>query len=504
MTELFSKPLFILELANNHMGDPDHGIDVIRAFNQVCEPFRAEFNFAYKFQYRDLDTFIHPDYKSRTDIKYIKRFSETRLKEADFIRMKNEIKQSGHFAICTPFDEASVETIERQGFDAVKIASCSFTDWPLIERIGKVDKPVIASTAGVTLEEIDNIVGFFSHRKRQFTLMHCIAEYPTPIQRSELNQIDLLQKRYPNVQLGFSTHEDPTNIQNVKMAIAKGVRVFEKHIGVATDKYALNAYSATPAQVGAWLQSAKEAFAINGGSSEQRIAISKEERDTLRALGRAVFAKTALKKGDKLSAENIFFAIPSQNEQLLANDLSKYMEFRLTTELAAGQAVFFKDVESYNHRDKIYGVVQEIKKFIKESHISVPQQVELEISHHYGIDKMDQYGATLINYVNREYCKKVIIMLPGQTHPEQYHKLKEETFHVIKGSMTVTLDGQAKEYFPGDILLVTKGTRHIMTTKEGVVFEEISSNHSKNDSFYVDEAINQRKDRKTVLTHWMA
>ena len=70
--------LFIFEMANNHMGDVEHGLRIINEFYDTCKGF-GDFNFAFKLQYRDLDTFIHPDYKNRTDFKYVKRFQETRL-----------------------------------------------------------------------------------------------------------------------------------------------------------------------------------------------------------------------------------------------------------------------------------------------------------------------------------------------------------------------------------------------------------------------------------------
>lgn len=56
--------------------------------------------------------------------------------------------------------------IEAHGIHITKIASCSFTDWPLLERIAAADKPAIASTAGATLDEIDNGTSFFLHRAR--------------------------------------------------------------------------------------------------------------------------------------------------------------------------------------------------------------------------------------------------------------------------------------------------------------------------------------------------
>ena len=172
-----SKPLFILEMANNHMGDVNHGLKIIREFAKVTKKYN--FRFAFKFQFRDMNSFIHPDYKKRTDIKYVKRFLETNLSEEDFKKLKNELKKHHFISICTPFDEKSVDKIEELDFDIIKIASCSFTDWPLLERIVKTSKPIIASTAGTELIDIDNVVNFLQNRNKNFALMHCVGEYPT-------------------------------------------------------------------------------------------------------------------------------------------------------------------------------------------------------------------------------------------------------------------------------------------------------------------------------------
>ena len=77
------EPLFVFELANNHMGDVEHGLRIIEEIAAVAQCF--DFRFAFKLQYRDLDTFIHPDFVDRIDIKYIKRFSETRLDRAQIV-----------------------------------------------------------------------------------------------------------------------------------------------------------------------------------------------------------------------------------------------------------------------------------------------------------------------------------------------------------------------------------------------------------------------------------
>ncbi len=221
--------LFIFEMANNHMGNLEHGLRIIQDVHEACRGF--PFRFGFKLQYRDLDTLIHPHYRDRTDLKYIKRFTETRLDPGQLKQLKDAAVQRGFLTICTPFDEASVDVIEGHGFDVLKVASCSFTDWPLLERIVRAEKPVIASTAGVGLEDIDKVVSFFEHRNKELTLMHCVAEYPTPDERLELNQIDLLRQRYPKTAVGYSTHESPDDVDSVKLAIAKGGYGFRKARG---------------------------------------------------------------------------------------------------------------------------------------------------------------------------------------------------------------------------------------------------------------------------------
>ncbi|HOS40466.1 MAG TPA: N-acetylneuraminate synthase family protein [Spirochaetota bacterium] len=496
--ELFNK-LFIFEMANNHMGDVGHGLKIIRDIHAVASKY--DFRFGFKLQYRNLDTFIHPDYKGRSEFKYVKRFSETRLSEDEFIALKNEMTRLGFVTICTPFDEESVDMIERHGFDIIKIASCSFTDWPLLERISKTDKPLIASTAGIALLDIDNVVSFFEHREKDFALMHCVGEYPTQARNLDLGQIELFRARYQNVPIGYSTHEDPENMDAVKMAVAAGAIILEKHVGVPTDAYQLNAYSASPGQVDHWLDSALRAFEMRGEAADRR-SITEKERTDLRGLQRGVFVKNPVKAGEKITAGNLFFAIPNLDGQLVANDLSKYSEFVAKKDIPANGPVLFQDVDHRNLRDRVIEIIGKVVNMISASSICLPNKLDVELSHHFGIDRFDEWGATIINLINREYCKKIIILLPGQNHPAHLHKKKEETFHVVYGSLVLSLDGKEREYREGDIIIVERGMSHSFRSAGGAIFEEISTTHYVDDSFYDDANVMANKHRKTAMTYW--
>lgn len=499
MKKYFDK-LFIFEMANNHMGDVEHGLRIIREFASACKDY--DFKFAFKFQYRDLDTFIHPAYQSRTDIKYVKRFMETRLSEDIQRRLHDEARALGFITICTPFDENSVERIERHGYDIIKIGSCSFTDWPLLERVAGTSKPIIVSTAGAAIDDIDRVVDFLGHREKDFCVMHCVGEYPTLSQNLQLNQIGLFKTRYPEVAVGYSTHESPENYLSVMMAISKGASVFEKHVGVITDKYAINAYSITPAQTRNWLNAAQNAYVMCGAVG-QRIPGTEKERFDLRGLQRGVFAKRDLKKGDRINLTNTFLAIPNIENQIIANDLSKYTQFIVQKDLAANQPVLLDDVTVTNLRDKVLNYINLVKKILLESKVALPRKFELDLSHHYGINQFLEYGAAIVSIINREYCKKLIILLPGQRHPAHYHEKKEEAFHILFGDLMVHFDEVSNEYQVGDIVVVERRMKHGFSSQRGAIFEEVSTTHYKDDSYYDDDFIMRNRDRKTSLTLWV-
>lgn len=493
-------PLFVLEMANNHMGNLDHGIRIVREFRDAVQGF--PYTFAFKLQYRHLDTFIHPDYRGSTEFHYVRRFEETRLTPGEFQALRDEIGAQGFLAVCTPFDEASVDLIEEHDYDVVKIGSCSFTDWPLLERVVQVDKPIIASTAGATLEEIDRVVSFFEHRGKDLALLHCRADYPVALDDLQLNQIDLLRSRYPGRVIGFSTHEDPDNLVAVRMAVAKGAAILEKHVGVPTAEIKLNAYSATPAQVRTWVAAADETLRACG-VSDDRYPSSPREMESLVGLRRGVFARRSLRAGEVLRADDVFLAIPGSPGQLTANDLSKYTDYTLRADVAERSPVMFANADAVDHRDQVRSIIDQVKEVLRGSGLAVPAMVDLEISHHYGLERFDEFGVTMLNIVNREYAKKLLIVLAGQTNPEHYHKRKEETFHILHGEVDLALDGQQRLLRAGDVVTIERETPHAFGSRSGAVIEEISTTHFGPDSFYSDPVITANTARKTFVTHWM-
>ncbi len=492
--------LVVFDLANNHQGSVEHGLAIIRGVGAAAKSRGARA--ALKFQFRELDSFIHPTHQSGSDNKHIPRFLETRLSPDQYKLLLDEVRAQGMLAMCTPFDEGSVDLIEDMGFDLLKIASCSAKDWPLLTRAARAGLPVVVSTGGLDVPDIDNLVSFFEHRGVDFAMMHCVAVYPTPADMCNLNQIETLIERCHGRAVGWSTHEDPDETAPATVAYAKGARIFERHVGLSGDGISLNAYSSTPEQVERWLDAIASARALCG--PEARPPVPKAEADSLASLKRGVYSRRAIKEGRELSDDDVYFAMPWTEGQL---DSGAWKPGAVAKRAFDPDAPLAEDAVAVSGNPDVQVIkkaVHEVRAMLHRARIALNSEFEVEYSHHYGVSNFRDTGAIIITCVNRDYCKKLVVQLPGQKHPLHYHRLKEETFQVLDGVLRIELDGRVKTLTPGETVVVMPGAWHGFSTEGGVIFEEISTTSYPNDSFYADPKINEKTlaERKTKVDHW--
>ena len=493
--------LFTFEMANNHQGSLEHGKRIIREAAAAAK--EHDVRAAVKLQLRELDSFIHPAFRERKDVKHIPRFLSTRLSREDSRELVEETRRNGMYTMATPFDEPSVDFLNSLGVEIIKVASCSAQDWPLLQKIADVGKPVIISVGGLSIKETDKVVSFFEHRGAHFALMHCVAIYPTPADKFSLGYIDSMKSRYPHLTIGFSTHEAPSDVSAIGLAYAKGARIFEKHIGVPTDTITLNSYSANPQDLGLWLAAYKNAAAGWGGSGRP---VTDAERADLQSLKRCVFAKVPIRKGEKISREHVFFAMPlTSPEHLTSGEF--HTGATADRDYTEGEALLRNiAARGFSKRDTIYEAVREAKAMLNLAKIPLSHDFTVEVSHHYGLERFKEVGCIILDCINREYARKLVIQFPGQYHPVHYHKVKDESFHILSGTVEMDVEGKKKILYPGDTLWMPRGVWHGFRTDTGVVFEEISTTslETQGDSYYIDKKISAmpREARKTKLLNW--
>ena len=123
---------YIFEMANNHQGSVQHAKRIINDFKKLKDKY--DIQAAIKLQFRQLDSFIHPDFTD-SSLKLVKRFKSTELNKKDFKEIVDYIHESGFISMSTPFDSESLDWFDDLNISIIKVASCSVDDWPLLRDI---------------------------------------------------------------------------------------------------------------------------------------------------------------------------------------------------------------------------------------------------------------------------------------------------------------------------------------------------------------------------------
>lgn len=317
MTHPLFEDLFVLELANNHWGSVARGLQIIEAFAAVAKANHIKA--AIKLQFREKNEFVHPEYSGQTDLRYVWKTEQTYLENEEFLLLVNAIRAHGLIPMATPFDEASVALCAALDLPIIKIASSDLNDWPLLEAVAQLKRPVICSTGGATFEQIDETVAFFAQREIPLAINQCVSQYPCEDEQLELHQVAVLKQRYPEHEIGLSTHEYHDWQCSVAMAYAMGARLFERHIDIDLGDHPVSPYCSLPEQVDVWFKAFNRAKTMYGHEQEGR-NIPASETAYLKALWRGVYAKRDLPAGYEFKREtlweDVYLAIPYLDEQV--------------------------------------------------------------------------------------------------------------------------------------------------------------------------------------------
>jgi len=190
---------------------------------------------AVKFQTYSSSTLYSkntPDFAGYKNInKLIKDIELPREWQAELKQYCDDI---GIEFMSTPFDEAAVEELVSLGVKRLKIAGFESTDPRFVRMVASAGLPIIVSAGiGSNIDSIQNIINWISLEQSNpdITVLHCNNAYPTPDCDINLNRIDSIINRYPNIKVGLSDHTE--GILAPSLAVAKGALCIEKHYTIS-------------------------------------------------------------------------------------------------------------------------------------------------------------------------------------------------------------------------------------------------------------------------------
>ena len=198
-----NKAFVIAEIGCNHQGSVDRALEMIKSAKHCGVD-------AVKFQKRNNKTLFT---KELYDSPYDNRnsFGDTYGEHREYLEFgKDEYKVLQDYSkeldihfLSTPFDFESVDFLAEFDLPAYKMASADMTHLPLLEYVSKLKKPIILSTGGGELEDIDRAVRTITQFNNEIVILHCTASYPVLYQHMNLNVIKTLKRVYPEYVIGL-------------------------------------------------------------------------------------------------------------------------------------------------------------------------------------------------------------------------------------------------------------------------------------------------------------
>lgn len=219
------RPCYIIgEIGINHNGD----LDIAKKLIEVAAKAGCD---AVKFQKRTPELSVPVDQRNvmretpwgtmtYLDYRYKVEFEEPEYRAIDTLCRELKI----HW-FASPWDEPSVDFLEKFDPLTFKVASASLTDASLLKQIGKTGRPVILSSGMSTMDQID--MGVSQFPVERLLLAHTTSAYPCEPEELNLRMIQTLQRRY-ECPIGYSGHE--RGLQTTVAAAAMGATFVERHI----------------------------------------------------------------------------------------------------------------------------------------------------------------------------------------------------------------------------------------------------------------------------------
>jgi sialic acid synthase len=231
--------------------------------------------------------------------------------------LKDYAAEIGVTMLATAFDFSSADFLAKLDIPAYKIASGDLKNIPLLTHIAGLQKPIILSTGGATMEDVDRAYDAIMPLNAQLCILQCTAGYPADFNELNLRVIDTYRKRFPNVVVGLSSHDN-----GISMAVAAymlGARVIEKHFTLNhTWKGTDHVFSLEPTGFRKMVRDLHR-LSVAIGDGAKRVYAS--EVTAITKMGKKLVAARDLPSGYSIRREDI--AIKSPGNGLHPYDLDK-------------------------------------------------------------------------------------------------------------------------------------------------------------------------------------
>ena len=209
-------------------------------------------------------------------------------------------KELGMIAFSSPFDDTSVDFLEKLDVPCYKIASFENTDLPLIRRVAATGKPLIISTGMASIAELDETVKAAREAGcKDLVLLKCTSTYPATADNTNILTIPHMRELF-GCEVGLSDHTMGLGVSVASVAL--GATVIEKHFTLnRADGGVDSTFSMEPAEMAQLVLETERAWQAMGQIS---YGATEAEKKSI-VFRRSLYIVKDLKAGDVLTKDNV-------------------------------------------------------------------------------------------------------------------------------------------------------------------------------------------------------
>jgi sialic acid synthase len=330
----------IAEVGHNHQGDVALAKQLIDAAKE-CGVDAVKLQ---KRANRSLYTREFYEQPYDNELSFGRTYGEHRealeLDQDEYRELLRHAREAGVTLFATAFDFESADELAELDVPAFKFASGDLKNTPLQRHVASFGKPMLLSTGGGTLADVERAVETIAPINEQLAVLQCTAAYPASVEDLNLSVITTLRERFPHLVVGLSDHQN--GIAMALVAYMLGARVIEKHF---TLDHALkgrdHAFSLMPEGMRRLVRDLHRVPAALGDAEKRPLPI---EADPLEKMGKKLVAARDLELGHVLAADDIAIKSPADGG-LPPYELDRLVGRRLRRPVTFEDFVTFDDVE---------------------------------------------------------------------------------------------------------------------------------------------------------------
>lgn len=328
----------IAEVGHNHQGDVEKCKEIFRRAKECgCT--------AVKLQKRDNKTlFTKSMYESTYNSEnafaptYGAHREALEFGREQYLELKRFCQDLGILFFATAFDFRSADFLADIGVSVFKMASGDLKSIPLLRYVAKMGKPMIVSTGGGSMEDIQRAYDAIMPINQQLAILQCTASYPVEPPQMNLHVITTLRQRFPDIIVGLSDHQN--GIAMAPVAYAMGARVIEKHFTLnrawkGTD----HAFSLEPVGMAKMVRDLRRTREALGDGIKRPY---ENELKPLQKMAKKLVAARDLPEGHIIRTEDL--ALKSPSDGLPPYELDRIVGRKLNRALTTDENIRLEDV----------------------------------------------------------------------------------------------------------------------------------------------------------------